>query len=212
MRKPFASFIKNSLLFLLLLSAITLTGCQSDDPYTKREIVEWAEEIYGDEIELIDVDSHFDDNQKKVQTYTFTNKGITFEMESYLSPIYFDATIMSYEKVLEDRWFLGVANELEDEVREFDEEHDEIRIEKEETISPRFDYNIYYRDEDDMEMVADFFKDLYEPYTIEFPEEPIKNYRLGDDPWFSFREEGSDESTEFFSIRDLLNIKSTEEV
>ena len=212
MRKPFASFIKNSLVFLLLLSAITLTGCQSDDPYTKREIVEWAEEIYGDEIELIDVDSHFDDNQKKVQTYTFTNKGITFEMESYLSPIYFDATIMSYEKVLEDRWFLGVANELEDEVREFDEEHDEIRIEKEETISPRFDYNIYYRDEGDMEMVADFFKDLYEPYTIELPEELIKNYHLGNDPWFSFREEGSDESTEFFSIRDLLNVKSTEEV
>lgn len=212
MRKPFASFIKNSLVFLLLLSAITLTGCQSDDPYTKREIVEWAEEIYGDEIELIDVDSHFDDNQKKVQTYTFTNKGITFEMESYLSPIYFDATILSYEKVLEDRWFIGVANELEDEVREFDEEHDEIRIEKEETISPRFDYNIYYRDEGDMEMVADFFKDLYEPYTIELPEELIKNYHLGNDPWFSFREEGSDESTEFFSIRDLLNVKSTEEI
>lgn len=212
MRKPFASFIKNSLLFLLLLSAITLAGCQSDDPYTKQEIVEWAEEIYGDEIELIDVDSHFDDNQKKVQTYTFTNKGITFEMESYLSPIYFDATIMSYEKVLEDRWFLGVVNELENEVQEFDEEHDEIRIEKEETISPRFDYNIYFQNEDDIKMVTDFFKDLYEPYTIELPEELIKNYHLGDDPWFSFREEGSDESTEFFSIRDLLNVKSTEEV
>lgn len=160
-----------SLLFLIFIPLLCI-GCsrKKDDPYTAEEILQYANELYHQEFEIVSMNEEYKENSSVYYEADYIlspkdNKDFTFSISSNVEQTrHLDrsAYFGPYEKTIFSHYFNDKMNYHKNEIEELAASYDEYIDEYERAFVQEFK---------DLEKVADFFYKANQIYAFTYDKE-----------------------------------------
>lgn len=113
---------KKWIISLLLILTLGLAGCSTKPTYySKEEVEEYVEDVFGKDFSLIEEDSYLDDSDEKnpIYEYIFENdKGIKFSVYAYTYHVSIDASqSIFYDKSIKDNYIESIMKYYENDIK-----------------------------------------------------------------------------------------------